>query len=177
MKPAGTFNLTKTITFSRRLRDIRNRIPGRLNDLSSCKVLCMFILMAGFMAFTGISCNPEEWEMLDCSECYAEEPFEAELNVKLTINNLNPGVVLRVYSGKIEEEILILADTVSTGRWSTILPVNEYYTVTATYRAIASTYMVTAIDGNLVRTRKVRSVCDQSCWVVRGNNFNVRLRY
>lgn len=138
------------------------------------------ISTAGFILFLSFSCNPEEWELFDCSECYTEEPAMAEINVKVTINNVNSYVVLDFYSGRIEEEILILTDTARTESFSTVLPVNEYYTVTATYYGgipDLTYYNITAIDGNFVRTEMVRTRCDQPCWVVRGNNFNVKLKY
>jgi hypothetical protein len=133
---------------------------------------------AGMLAFLLInSCNPEEWEVVDCSECYTDKPEMAEINVRVSISNLNPSVVVNVYSGRVEEEILVVSETVRTGTWRTILPVDEYYSVTATYRAQTGSYMVTAIDGGMVRTRKVNAACNEPCWTVRGNNFNVTLGY
>jgi hypothetical protein len=123
------------------------------------------------------SCNPEEWDPVDCNECYTNKPSDAEVNVKLTINNMNPSVIIDVYSGRLEEESLILKDTVRSETWSTILPVEEYYTITATYRAATGNFNVTAIDGNFIRLRRVRASCDDPCWIVRGNNFNVKLKY
>ena len=135
------------------------------------------IMLVSFLLIYISACNPEEWEIVDCAECYTEQPEEAEINVKVSISNLNPEVKINIYSGKLEEEILILSDSSSNETWNTILPVNEYYTVTATYRAQTGNFMVTAIDGNLLRTRKVRIICDEPCWFVKGNNFNVRLKY
>ncbi|MFP4365890.1 MAG: hypothetical protein ACLFQA_02240 [Bacteroidales bacterium] len=138
------------------------------------------IMLAFFSISLLMSCNPEEWEVVDCSECYTRKPEEAEINVKLTLNNTNPYVVVNVYSGRIEEEILILSDTARTETWNTVLPVDEYYTVTATYWSGAADltyYNVTAIDGSHIRTRKISDTCDEPCWVVRGNDFNVRLKY
>ena len=136
-------------------------------------ILCTF-------PFISQACNPEEWGVADCSECYVDKPSEAEINVKLTLNQLNPFVVINVYSGRIEEEILILSDTARIETWSALLTVDEYYTVTATYRSGSQTrdyYNVTAIDGGFVRTKKILARCDKPCWVIRGNNFNVRLKY
>ncbi len=128
--------------------------------------------------FYASSCNPEEWQVVNCDECYIERPGEAELNIRVTINNLNPSVPVSIYSGRIEEEILVHADTIRSPEWTVILPADQYYTIAATYRShIHEVGNVTAIDGNFVRTERVRTACDEPCWVVRGNNFNVRLRY
>jgi len=132
------------------------------------------LLAGGLTAM--VSCNPEEWFILDCSECYTEEPEIAEINVRLTINQTNRKVVVRVYEGRVEEEILVLADTSFTDTWGAILPVNRYYTVTADYRG-HRVYYITAIDGAFLRTEKIRTRCDRPCWVIRGNNFNLRLKY
>ncbi|TVR70598.1 MAG: hypothetical protein EA408_11010 [Marinilabiliales bacterium] len=131
--------------------------------------LALFIL-------PGLSCNPEEWHVLDCSECYTSEPSSAEIDVRLTINQVNRHVVVRVYEGRIEEEVLIIADTVSTQRWSVVLPVNRYYTVSADYRG-HSVNIITAIDGGFLRTEKIRTRCDAPCWIIRGNSFNVQRKY
>ncbi len=136
-----------------------------------------FFLLFSFIALVSIACNPEEWQIVDCSKCYIDKPEEVEINVKLSINNLNPSVIIDIYSGKLEEGIIILSDTTRHETWNSILPVNEYYTVTATYRALTGNYMVTAIDGGMVTLRKVRSVCDMPCWIIEGNHFNVKQKY
>jgi hypothetical protein len=146
-------------------------------------VLCLLqkhaaIMLTGLILTAAVSCNPEEWETVDCSECFAERPSTAKINIKLTINNINPTVTVNVYRGRIEEEVLEYSQTVRSETWSMVLPADQYYTVTATYRSHNQNISnVTAIDGNYVRTKRVRSVCDEPCWVVQGNNFNVRLRY
>ena len=144
-----------------------------LSRTAAIVFLCTFLFILP-------GCNPEEWEIMDCSECYRDKPSEAEINVKLTLNQLNPFVEINIYSGRIEEEILILTDTARSETWSTVLPADEYYTVTATYSSGSQTrtyYSVTAIDGGFVRTKKILARCDKPCWVIRGNNFNVRLKY
>jgi hypothetical protein len=136
------------------------------------------IILTGIILIAAVSCNPEEWETVDCSECFAERPSTAKINIKLTINNINPTVTINVYRGRIEEEVLEYSQTVRSETWSMDLPADQYYTVTATYRSHNQKLSnVTAIDGNFVRTRRVRSVCDGPCWIVQGNSFNVRLRY
>ena len=142
--------------------------------------LTVAIIFLSISLFILPTCNPEEWEVLDCSECYPDKPSETEINVKLTLNQLNPFVEINVYSGRIEEEILIISDTARNETWSTVLPADAYYTVTATYSSGSQTrsfYNVTAIDGGFVRTKKILARCDKPCWVIRGNNFNVRLKY
>lgn len=149
----------------------------RKKKLRNSRPYCLFIYMLSIILVITSACNPEEWEIVNCLECYTDQPSEATINVKLSTDKLNTSVIIDVYSGKLEEEILIVSDTVASQTWSTILPVNEYYTITATYIARTGDFNVTAIDGNLVKTRKITGVCDEPCWVVRGNNFNVKLKY
>ena len=105
-------------------------VDGSIKFSGRVLILCIIAALSLFI-FHG--CNPEEWEVVDCSECYTVQPEEAVINVKLTMNNVNRSVVMNLYRGKIEEEILLLSDTARTESWSAVVPVNEYYTVTATY--------------------------------------------
>ncbi len=133
------------------------------------------------MAFVILSaCNPENWRTVDCSECYLDEPAEAEINVRLTLRGENNHIVINIYSGRIDEGILILSEKVRSETYKTTLPVNAYYTVAAEYPSdlMTRTYQnIYAIDGGFVRTKKIYTTCDVPCWVIRGNNFDVRLKY
>jgi hypothetical protein len=156
---------------------IREIFQGK--ELITSKSLNYFSVIGAvsIFLFTVISCNPEEWQTVDCSECYTEKPEFAEINVKLSISNLNPSVVVRVYSGRFEEEKLILSDTTNNETWTAILPADEYYSITATYKSQNNYFNVTAIDGGMVRTQRIRGTCDEPCWVTKGNNFNLKLKY
>ena len=136
-----------------------------------------FLVIIFLLIFPGISCNPEEWEIIDCADCLPERPVVAEITVKVSISNLNPRVRINVYRGRLEEEDLVLSDTTSAEIWKTLLPADEYYSITATYNGHNNYYDVTAIDGGLVRAREVRATCDEPCWIIRGNNFNLKLKY
>lgn len=136
-----------------------------------------YLIIILLVLFPGIACNPEEWEVIDCAGCLPERPEVAEINVKVSISNLNPRVVINVYRGRFEEEDLVLSDTTTTETWKALLPADEYYSVTATYKGQNNYYGVTAIDGGLVSAREVRATCDEPCWIIRGNNFNVKLKY
>jgi hypothetical protein len=161
----------------------KSLITGKIRQIFRVRKLFIFLCPFRFpvtfaiIISTAISCNPEEWQTVDCSECYTAKPEFAEINVKLSISNLNPAVVIRVYSGRFEEEKLILSDTTSNETWTAVLPVDEYYSVTATYKSQNNYFNVTAIDGGLVRTQRIRGTCDDPCWVTKGNHFNVKLKY
>jgi hypothetical protein len=167
------------------MRTLKNGYKGIIREISRagklvgfrCLKNCAITGTVVMVLITGLSCNPEEWQTIDCSECYAVKPEFAEVNVKLSISNLNPYVVINVYSGRFEEEILVLSDTTRNETWSAFLAVDEYYSITATYKSQNNYFNVTAIDGGMVRSQRVRGTCDDPCWVVRGNNFNVRLKY
>lgn len=161
---------------------VKGLFPGtEQENIRTLLIKTVIMCLVGGVSLTGLTaCNPEEWEVVDCNECYTVKPEEAVINVKLTLNNVNRYVVIDVYRGRIEEEILILSDTARAESWSTVLPVNEYYSVAATYYsgiADINYYNVTAIDGGVVRARKVSARCDVPCWIITGTNFNVKLKY
>jgi hypothetical protein len=129
------------------------------------------------MWFVFISCRTED-SSVDCStydysDCNTTEPVEARLHVKLTINSENTSVPLTIYTGKLEENAVYLRDTVSKESYDTLLPVGNYYTVSALYRK--GDVSITAVDGDKISKSK-RTVCDSVCWSVKEGNVNLKLK-
>jgi hypothetical protein len=144
-------------------------------------ILTQAVIVFLGMAFVILSaCNPEDWQTVDCSECYLDEPVEAEINVRLTLRDETSHIVVNIYSGRIDEGILILSENVKSETFKTTLPVNAYYSVSVEYPSDYTTRSyqnIYAVDGGYVRTKKIYTTCDVPCWVIRGNNFDVRLKY
>jgi len=53
--------------------------------------------------------------------------------------------------------------------------VNKKYSVAAEY--IAGTTKIIAIDGTNLKNKHVRAACDKECWIIEGEDMNVRLKY
>lgn len=126
----------------------------------------MFIVL-----FLLISCDPLEWD----DSCYEEKPEEGLLYLKVTCNNDHDSVPVAVYEGKIEAGKLLFRDTVYNDTISYWLPVNTYYTASATYKENNET--VVAIAGGEIRTILNTDDSDASdCWQIHHVSLNLKLK-
>jgi|YNPMSStandDraft_1061717.scaffolds.fasta_scaffold00695_8 hypothetical protein len=112
----------------------------------------------------------------DCSElnCLTTEPYEEIMTIKLTINNENKKVPIWIYEGKYNDTTYLLyKDTVDKEYYEIILPLNYHYYVKAKY--FKGNNIIYAIDGVFFK-KYSRSECDSTCWVVKNNEMDVRLK-
>jgi hypothetical protein len=138
------------------------------------KKLPVFILMISLTGF--ISCEEKiDFIEIDCSECYRIKPDEGSLKIRITINKENQSVPIVVYRNEMEHEWIKLVDTVTVEDYSVDVDVDHLYSVKAEYKAGGK--IIYAVDGDRIRTRKITTQCDSTCWVIRGGNINVRLKY
>lgn len=125
------------------------------------------------------SCNTDDSnDSIDCSSydysnCNTFEPYDGRFYVKLTINSENQAVPITIYRGKLEDNNVILRDTVITEKYDTLLPIDNYYTVTASY--IKGLESIIAVDGDKVTKSKTKT-CDSTCWSVKTGSVNLRLK-
>ncbi len=112
---------------------------------------------------------------VDCDECYDENPEVADLTIKFTINDENPYVRYILYSGTYDSGDTIAIDTSYTSEVVWSLDTDKYYSVKAEYTKGART--IFAVDGNELRTKKDRSSCDRECYIILGDELDVRLKY
>jgi len=134
-------------------------------------------LLTGLLLFAA-SCKDATKDTVDCStynysDCKTQEPYSANFHVKLTINSENTLVPITIYKGKLEENVIILRDTIAETTYDTLLPVNNYYTVTAKYKVGSTT--VTAVDGDNVSNSHTKT-CDSTCWSVTTGSAKVKLK-
>jgi hypothetical protein len=131
------------------------------------------------ISFAIISCkdnttdNSVDCSTYDYSDCNSIQPFEGNMHVKLTINSENPAVPLTIYQGKLEDGVVVLRDTVSGSTYDTLLPIDNFYTVTARYVKGSST--IIAVDGDKISSSNTVT-CDSNCWNVKPGSVNVRLK-
>ena len=138
------------------------------------KKLPVFILMLSLTGF--ISCEEKiNFVEIDCSECYRIKPDEGSLKIRVTINKENQSVPIVVYRNEMEHEWIRLVDTVTVEDYYVDVDVDHFYSVKAEYKAGGK--IIYAVDGDKIRTRKITAQCDSTCWVIRGGNINVRLKY
>ena len=110
----------------------------------------------------------------DYSGCNTTQPLAVPMNIRLTINDENIKVPLTIYDGKVEDQIIVLTDTVSTSKYNVDLPPNKYYSVRVRYKQ--GSQVVYAFGGDKIKATRT-TVCDSSCWSTEEGNVNVELKY
>lgn len=135
------------------------------------------IALTSFFSIT--SCNDSyDSDSIDCSsydysDCITSEPYDGRMYVKLTINDENSKVPVSFYKGKFEDNNLCFTDTATSEYYDTLLPVDNYYSVTAAY--IQNGKKIIAVDGDDIK-KTHSDVCDSVCWDVKTGKVNVRLK-
>jgi len=130
------------------------------------------------MLFIILSCNDNSDDSVDCStynysDCNTREPFDGRIYINLSINSENPAVPITIYKGKLEENDVVLMDTATANKYDTLLPIDNYYTVTAKYKKGNTT--IIAVDGGKISKSKTKT-CDSICWSVKTASVNVKLK-
>lgn len=138
------------------------------------KRIFAFFFLTMFLVIP-FGCEDMEVFIVDCDECSAFKPEYADLTIKFTINEENPYVKYILYEGNFDTGDTILIDTTFITKVVWNLNVNKYYSVKAEYSSGART--IFAVDGNELRTKKDRSSCDEECYIILGNELDVRLKY
>jgi len=118
---------------------------------------------------------------VDCDDCYTSKPDSADLIVYLTFNALNDSIPLIFYRGMVDKNQVEWTDTAAVqdypdGEYYLYSPVDEYYSVKATYKRKNGNTVI-AVDGDKLKTRNMTGVCDTDCWVIKGGILDVRLKY
>jgi hypothetical protein len=136
--------------------------------------VCPFIAVL----FLILSCNDNSNNSVDCStynysDCTTREPIDGRLYINLSINSENPAVPITIYRGKLEDNNIITKNTVTTNKYDTLLPIDNYYTVTAKYKKGSAT--IIAVDGGKISKSKTKT-CDSICWSVKTASIDVKLK-
>lgn len=131
----------------------------------------MFLLL-----MTHSGCDEYLGSTVDCDECDDREPDSAWLIIDLTIDKDISSVPLVIYSGRMEEDSIVMIDTVRSTPYNLFVPVDRYYSVKAEY--IIRDKRIIAIDGDKILSKHVSSdVCGYDCWVITRGRLDVRLKY
>lgn len=127
------------------------------------------------LIIVAFSCNGGSTLEVNCAQCYVNEPDSFELEVNLTIEALGDSVYLEFFEGKVESGKPSWEGKVGTQLFYHMVPVDEYYSVRATY--IEDNKTIYAIDGDKMITSYVADACDTDCWIIKGGILNVKLKY
>jgi hypothetical protein len=134
----------------------------------------LILFLLSFVSFFCCKNKTTDCEGYDYSGCQTTRPVKGTLVIKLTINEQNPAVHVKIFRGKFEQNDLIREDTLTDELWRPVLPVDEYYTVAAYYKAGGKT--IIAIDGDKIKLKSAVK-CDSTCYSVKDGKVDVKLKY
>lgn len=135
------------------------------------KGIIILLILIGFV--TPYSCE-DMTLIVDCHNCFSEKPTITTITIKVTKNDENAFVPIIIYRGDIETGEIIKKDTAFFNTYEVVLNIDEYYSVQAEYQNKGKT--IYAVDGKKLRTRKDNSSCDEPCYIILGDELDVRLK-
>lgn len=118
------------------------------------------------------STSDEDCEYPDYSDCITEEPRDAYLKVKLTINEQNPEVKISLYNGTPGIDSAIYSFVSDTSNCDINVDFDISYTITANY--IYNQDSIIAIDNTKI-TKYTSTNCDSTCWNISGDAVDLTL--
>ncbi len=126
-----------------------------------------------FLGIT-ISFSCEEQSIVNCDECAAEEPVEADLVIRISEDPNTARTVIKVYEGELEDGILFDEIESILNVYILQVPFNKKYTVTADYYKGNTTYR--AVDSAIPRIKYEEEQCENSCFYVYDYKIDLRLK-
>lgn len=152
------------------------RHPRELDGTEKMRRIITIILFISTVLL--FSCEELD-SIVQCQECVYDEPQAAELRIKTgstdwIIYGSKP-VVIRIYEGNLEDDILMASFTTTSDVTSYTVSLNKKYTVTATYKLGDNTYI--AVDSVVPGVKYIKNQCDEPCYYVYGRTLNLRLKY
>ncbi|HDR68300.1 MAG TPA: hypothetical protein ENN61_04535 [Bacteroidaceae bacterium] len=121
-----------------------------------------------------MSCEPENWMMIDCNECFSYKPDSANLIVYLTIDSDYGPVPLTFFKGKYEEGVIDWQDTATTTEFRLYSEIGQLYTVKAIYSTGDET--IIAFDADRMTKYNAGEECGNPCYIVKGGVFDLRIK-
>lgn len=112
---------------------------------------------------------------VDCTECYYPEPDSFNLIIHFSFEDGIDKVPFVLYRGEADKGNVDWIDTAYTSYIDDIIVATDMsYSVEAKYEFEDRT--IIAIDETRVRTTLVSDVCSEDCFVIKGNELDVRLK-
>ena len=121
----------------------------------------------------GLSCTDKEELDYAPPNCRHSKPETGSMIAEVSLNPQNPWVPLKIYLGDVDENHLVLEDTLRTHAKEYLLGVDEYYSVTVRYLHGEDTVLV--MDGGDLDAKE-EEFRDATCWWVKDLKLDLRLR-
>lgn len=120
------------------------------------------------------SCEKNRGMVVDCAECYYNEPDSGDLIVYLSINGENPKVPIIVYKDQVDDGRIEYIDTAFSSPYYLYVALGEYYSVEAEYKS--GDRIIYAVDGDKITSRFVTETCEFDCYVISGGVIDAELK-
>jgi len=138
--------------------------------MKNCIIICCMSLVLSLASCTDFGSA----DACENSECYSTYPTAGTMTVKVTIDELNSFVPVRIYAGRYDVGQFIRLDTLYDKREKFVLDPGEYYSVAATYQTENGEVVV--VDGGKIDI--LTNNCDSfSCYTVTDVTVNCKLKY
>ena len=112
---------------------------------------------------------------VDCDKCYTDLPEKYSIEIKVNLDSENPYIPITLYKGEIDNGSIIDTDTIYYTPYYTIdVKFGEYYSAIARYRHHGR--VIYAVDGRKLSKKLDESSCNESCYVVSGDELDLRLK-
>lgn len=147
--------------------------------MKSYKIFLIFLFFTLFF-----SCENDEEVLRDisfinCNECTIDEPFRADIRIKLAdpykFGSADERVFIDIFEGNLEDEVLFGSVQTSSSETTLSLPINKKYSITATYYINNKTYI--AVNSVTPRVRYNESSCDEPCYYTTPGSLNLKLKH
>ncbi|NCO54705.1 MAG: hypothetical protein COS14_14155 [Bacteroidetes bacterium CG02_land_8_20_14_3_00_31_25] len=135
------------------------------------------IFLMILFVFVIVSCNKDynvDCTTYDYSNCNTIEPTNADVTITITKQTKDSKVPVWLYKGKYgNSQELIFFDTILDVETKFNLQLNnDYYAIAKYYKNEKTIY---AIDGSYLK-KVGKAVCDSTCWIIKGNIIDLRLK-
>lgn len=137
------------------------------------KAFSATVMFIGFIIC--FSCEDMETVIINCKECVPEEPDNAELEIKLEEARNMELTTVRIYIGAIEDSLLYKTLKTVEERILVIVPLNETYTLAATYHIDETNFV--AINMVAPHVKYFKSQCINPCYYIDDRTVNLKLNY
>lgn len=117
----------------------------------------------------------EKLKIYDCNNCLDSIPYEVRLNIRLiTLIGDDPSYLVRVYKGKIEDNILIDERT-TRNEFHIFGFINQEYSAIATQVYNGIEYNI--VSGTTIKVVSQDDYCEDVCYIVTDNEIDLRKRF
>lgn len=113
---------------------------------------------------------------MKCPGCKSDDPGSVTIEVRLNPSALtNHSTEIHVYSGNLEDNVLLGTYTTFAEKWYHTVPVNKKYTISATYYYSGNFYK--AFGSVIPRVRYEDKLCGSPCYITYDDYLDLRIRY